>query len=307
VNVLPWMLIALVLSLGGPSRGGPDPALTCDLPILWQLGEVDGRFGLDRDEVEEAIRRATYLWEDASRRILFRSSPDAGLVVNLRFSPTQQLPLALEPGADAHRLYLDPLDRWRSNLAVLRIDLEQRMEIHIGRTESLDRRLASHNRQVESWNERGGAPADVVARLEELGAQFAQERTALNDSVRALNQAQASWSEETRQREEAVAAYNQALEGGQAPDPQRPAPARWSPRSAADRSGEGQIEIHRFAGWVDFTALVAQALGQVLGLGPTEDPGSLLNPQTLALPVTAGVPPVRPRDLERLRELCPLP
>jgi hypothetical protein len=305
---LPQLLsLLLLLAPAAPLRAAPQG---CDRPISWRVGEVDGRLGLERAEVEEAVRRATILWEDASRRILFRVAPpseEAHLVVNLRFSPAQQLPLALEPGADVYRIYLDPLDRWRSDLAVLRIDLEQRMEVHVGRTESLDRRLASHNRQVESWNERGGAPAEVVARLEELGVQLARERDVLNDSARVLNIAQAAWAEENRAREAAVARYNQALETEWSSDSAPPFPVRSDPGSPGDPGSRTTIEVERFAGWVDFTTLVAHHLGRLLGVTPSDDPGALMNPQTLLAPSTAGVPPVRPNERDRVMESCPLP
>ena len=96
-----WILAALLLlgafwalpfpsptDLGLPGLGERGGA--CDTPILWSLGTVDPRFGLEEWQVRAAVEEAVAVWEGAAGRRLFVEQPEGGMSIELVYDERQQ-------------------------------------------------------------------------------------------------------------------------------------------------------------------------------------------------------------------------
>jgi hypothetical protein len=281
----------------------------CDVPLAWRVGEIDPRFAVGRQEVEEAIRTASHLWEDAVGRRLFTWDPDAGFPVHLVFDHRQALAVARYQGAEALEGVLARLERWRGDLGVQRIDLDQRRSDFEGRIRSLDRQVASHNRLVQSWNEQGGAPPEEAERLAAIGERFQVERQALNRLAEELNRESTGLARETEALNDAIRDYNRSLAEFQAGTRPEPVQAGTYREEVRTRDGlvvavEREIRVFQFSGLDHLVLILAHELGHALGLEHSNVRGSVMYPQTVLEATVRATPALHPTDTEALRRLC---
>jgi molecular chaperone GrpE (heat shock protein) len=68
----------------------------CAKPITYDIGEFDGRFGLDENDFLAALLEAESLWEKASSRNLFENSSGGELKINLFFDHRQDATIKLQ-------------------------------------------------------------------------------------------------------------------------------------------------------------------------------------------------------------------
>ncbi len=312
-----FLLVTVTILAGGtgaPDHAGPPgpvliPAPTCDIPLAWRVGEVDSRFAVGREEVEEAIRQASHLWEDAVGRRLFTWDPGAGFPVHLVFDHRQALAVARFQGAEAMEGVLARLERWRGDLGVRRIDLDQRRDDFEGRIHSLDRQVESHNRLVQSWNEQGGAPPEEAERLADIGERFRVERQALNRLAEELNRESTVLARETEALNDAIRDYNRNLSEFQAGTRPEPVQAGTYREEVQTRDGvvvavEREIRVFQFSGLDHLVLILAHELGHALGLSHSNVRGSLMYPQTVLEGSGRVSLAVHPTDAAALRRLC---
>ena len=89
------LLIVFIAALAIFAERAPDtpsstePLNPCEEPLPWRIGQVDPRFGLPHEELENAVREAAGIWDAAADRPRVRPDP-AGMPINLVYDDRQE-------------------------------------------------------------------------------------------------------------------------------------------------------------------------------------------------------------------------
>ncbi len=258
------------------ARGGS--AEPCAAPLAWRIGEIDPRFGVSESEAEQAMVRAVGYWEEVAGRTLFRHDADEGLPVRFVFDDRQAVVQERNRRADE----LDAID---ARLETRRADLDRAFE-------RLNAEVGRHNEWIREWNDRGGAPPDVLREIEETQASMAARERELTEEAERLNR-------EVRER-------NRFWEGLREEFPARTVESAYYGEQVRFRRGrvsevsEREIRIYYFDDQEELVLLMAHELGHALGLGHTEATGAVMSEVH-----TGPVPALHPSDVALLRDICP--
>jgi hypothetical protein len=236
-----WLLLLALVVVAGAWLLLREPA-PCSRPIPWDVGNVDPRHGMSRDDFVALIQEAIALWEYPSGRDLFVYRPGAPLRISLVYDDRQ---------AEQDRLVREGrvLSEGGSRLEEDRSYLES-MEQYYAEL------LARHNEEVSYWNQRMGAPPDEYTRLR-------RQESELRSLAARLDRMASRFEADVDSFNARVERYNQ----------------RASMETTAGHAiGRGEIEIFLLQGQEAAAALVAHELGHVLGLGHLDDPAALMYP-----------------------------
>lgn len=245
----------------------------CSVPLAYHLDEpVDARFSLSEDEAYEVMQDAVALWETAVGRTLFvRSAPeDADLAVRFVFDERQARFNAardIEEVLERKQLTGQEVRLAREALVHQYQELQQQ---HERDARSYHTRLQEHNREVERWNQDGGAPSEVFKTLTTRERELERERAALNTHAAKLNRLVENINLLGTQGNEVIDAYNEIVRG-------------YNEEFAGTREftqgnyQSGVITVYQFAGRDELVLVLAHELGHALSLGHVESPSAVMH------------------------------
>ncbi len=160
------------------------PFQPCSQPLVYAIGNFDSRFGISRTELTNIIEEAANVWEKSARRNLFEyatSTGDATLAVNLIYDQRQK-------NTDTLHVLGNDIKNDKAGYEFQKSQYQQLTATYTQKKAALTAYITSHEvrakdyeRQVEYWNEKGGAPKNEFAVLE-------QKKRQLNDEVKEINQ-----------------------------------------------------------------------------------------------------------------------
>ncbi|MBN1585099.1 matrixin family metalloprotease [Candidatus Uhrbacteria bacterium] len=161
-------------------RRGAADLLPCRVPIRYSLDRFDSRFGIDRDDFLAIVGEASQAWSEAVGRPLFAYHPEGELKINLIYDYRQEatdrlrkMGLSIETGRESY-------DRLKAEYEAMKVAVGTEQEAYESAVGDLNQRIAEYEREVESWNRRGGAPTPVHERLQ-------AERQAIQVASEGLN------------------------------------------------------------------------------------------------------------------------
>lgn len=261
-----WAGIALLAIAWAPGQPLGPRVLT------WRLGAIDPRFGLTREQALRAATRATEMWDRAANRDLFRYSDSGDLRVDFVFDGRQrrtQDSKRAQTELDAQRTAIQGMRRQHEEGKSALLSQEAEVEDARARYRS---RLDGYNREVDRWNSRGGAPADVSQRLETEREDLRTEQSRINRRVEELNGAAEQLNALVDKLNRAVSRFN-----GDVADFN----ARYG-RSEVDVVGQytsrdQRICIYAFSDDDELVVTLAHEFGHALGLEHASRDGSVMS------------------------------
>lgn len=187
MRIIPLLLIFIAV-LFGSSFWYDYIDTTCKTPILYHIGDIDSRFGTSSDEIKRIALRAESMWEGVLSEDLFiYSEAGEGLPLNLIYDERQE---NTEREAEV-RADLETKEGMSESVAVqyekLITEFRTLKKKYESRVIAYEASLDSYNKEVTSWNNKGGAPESVVKDLKESEQSLKDEQTELELLAKKLN------------------------------------------------------------------------------------------------------------------------
>ncbi len=242
----------------------------CPVPIKYQVGEVDARFGISEAEVKEALSLAEAVWEEAAGFELFAYDEEADFPVNLIYDERQK-EASTEEG---WRLELDAKEKQTEKafaaVDALRVDYENKRKEYEEARARYESALASYNSEVEHINERGGADEEEYAALNSQKKSLQAELDNLLKLEEKLNKAGEEINQKGEDANALVEAYNvEVIRYNEV----------YGERSEVFTQGDyerDRINVYTYSTKEELTTVLAHELGHALGIGHVEGGESLM-------------------------------
>lgn len=261
-----FFVVALVLAGGYWYR---DAESKCNVPVVYDLGSIDERFGISREEARAAVSDAESLWENATGENLFTYEAGADFTINFVYDDRQEITNEegevrgiLENKEEMSEGIRAEYDRMLGKYEKLKSTYEKRVDDY---EDSLD----AYNNEVALWNEKGGAPERVYADLETTKEHLDEESRELNGVAQELNEIVDSINDLGEAGNRVVRDYNEDVE--------------WynlffsGEREFTQGDYQGDlINIYQFGDGVELRQVLAHELGHALSLGHIEEEGSIM-------------------------------
>lgn len=242
----------------------------CDWPIRYRIDTVDVKFLLSKDKFIEDSQKAADIWNKAYGKNLLVFDPKGNLSINLIYDERQLLNFQisnLQGQINNEKGALDPQTSQYQKDVI-----------------SFNAKLADLNNQIETWNQKGGAPPDVYNQLIREQKDLQLEADALNTAAKNLNLATQNFNAHVGKLNHTVDTFNEAIE-------QRPEEGIY----IADQN---RIEVYFNITQSELIHTIAHEMGHALGLEHTPNPKSIMYSKTNRILIPAK------EDLDELKTIC---
>lgn len=135
------------------------PNRSCDEPLAYTLGEIDGRFGLSESQIVNLLKEAESIWENTSGQDLFQyspSDPDA-VRVNFIFDERQADILAAKQSENSLDNKWAQFEKLVDQYEALSSEHNQSLATYESDVAEYESLLDKFNKSVDDWNKNGGS------------------------------------------------------------------------------------------------------------------------------------------------------
>lgn len=244
-------------------------ATMCPAPITYRLGNIDQNFSLSPELARQHLASAEEIWESVFDRDLFVYDESSKFAVNFIFDDRQA-------NADAETVTRQKLDKKQAENEALFKTIESIQSEYERMVAQLDARrvayetaLLAYNKEVKTYNDRGGAPASEFARLErekeslEVSAtELKKMDNELSSMADRLNQLGERANREIALYNETINKYNKKYGHGEE-------------FTQGDYQGDS-INIYKFSSDSELITVLAHEFGHALGIGHVAGEDSLM-------------------------------
>lgn len=162
-------------------------AFPCTLPITYKIGNVDANFGISKATLEKDLATASGLWNDALGKKIFIYDPEGGNVtVNLEYDSRQAmtqrlkaLGLTISTDKQSYEIVKAKYDSMYAQFQ----NKKAAFEAHL---DSFNAQKAAYDKQVQYWNDKGGAPKEEYLKLQTQQAQLTSQSVTLMQEQNAV-------------------------------------------------------------------------------------------------------------------------
>lgn len=250
----------------------------CSEPLSYSIGEIDSRFGIDRDGVKQRMEIAAEVWSVAMERPMAVHKPgeEADITVNFVYDERQELVDGELRFRERIRTEQNLLDRMQNKHEQKRREFERRSEEYVLYAERTTEKLDDLNVWVRETNEAGGFMPDDVETFDERKSDVEQrqqrvlnERRALDDMAAEINREQERINRKIEENNDRIDAYNEEFAGS----------TRFTKATFQRIGSVGVIRVNQFMTRREIPLLLAHELGHAFGLDHVSDPRSVMHSQ----------------------------
>lgn len=185
---LGFLLLVLGATLFGSGYWYTFFDTTCKTPIQYHIGTIDPRFGTDKEELVRIAKNAEMIWETPLGKDLFVYNENSELPINLVFDERQENAVhaeELREDLSQKEGMSESVGAQYETLIVEFRALKKKYETQVVRYEE---NLLAYNTEVTDWNKKGGAPNDVIQKLEATQEELINTQSELESQAKKLNQ-----------------------------------------------------------------------------------------------------------------------
>lgn len=267
----------------------------CDTPLRYALGEVDPRFGVEKDVLQKELLKAERVWEDEIGKDVLVYDEQSDFHINFVFDERQRKTFEskkLEKKLDNVEALQKGISKEYDALVATHERKKSRYESDV---RTYDRLVSEYERQVAEYTASGGVTEAVYQKLEKQR----KEANAMVDDIenqrRALNTTVQQINDLVKKEKSVVASYNKEVVTYE------------SKNGGVQEFDQGvytgkEINIYQFSEMNDLVLVLAHELGHALGMNHVDNPHSVMYYLMAEQNVNHIVPSVE--DKQALQNRC---
>lgn len=252
----------------------------CSQPFSYAIGEIDSRFAISAEELEEAVEAAVHAWNNGTGVTLLTKqdveSQGSDILIRLVYDGRQER--------------TDSELRFREKIRTRQISLDQQQARHDNKRDrfeegsleyrNLAKRTTERLDELNAWvvekNEEGGFKESDLGRFERRKEEIErgqkrvrEERQVLDRLAREINREMDELNERYDEHNQLIKQYNEEFAGD----------LRFTKATYQNAADGGVVTVNQFMNKKELTLILAHELGHALGLDHLDMPESIMYSQ----------------------------
>ncbi|MEX0780405.1 MAG: matrixin family metalloprotease [Balneolales bacterium] len=272
IVVLIIIMINVFLSDSSPSQTSgiseaqaPDTP-PCDTPLLYEIGDIDIRFGIHQSDVAMAMEQVEQLWNTALDKELIKSSRDGDVMITLSFANEANKVAELSKTIAAKEKQIAENNRVHEQLLKQH---EDRANAHEELLAQRNKVVREYNANIQKWSSSSAGPEEkrketkISSKIDSLESRVHQELAAADALFRQIGASAERLNEKTDKYNSLIARYEDLLNDDRI-------------INKGDFYGE-RIHVYQFDDQDDLVMVLAHEIGHALGLDHVPNDKSVMH------------------------------
>lgn len=270
-------ILILILSihwLNGREFGSDGTVVSpCNEPLTFNVGEIDERFLISKNELIDVIKLVTGVWSDVAGVPAAAYAANGEVSVHLVYDEQQQLTdreSAFSSRIREREIYVNELER-NYNDELRRFN--DRVSIYQDKSNQLQNRINELNEWVNDRNQEGGLNEAQLQDFEKKrnvidieSSQLNREAIQLSEIADEVNRRLGELNREINRKNELINEYNNRFSGTK----------QFTQGTFEWQGSRKWINIYQFSNRAELELVVAHEMGHALGLDHVENPASIM-------------------------------